>query len=98
MDLRLYSEPLKDWLKKTGKDWNNISRNEKRTLVCAQCHVEYYFNDPGHGPTKRPVFPWKNGFTPEAIYSVYEDNGNVDMPGFKGKFADWVHPVPRRPC
>ena len=97
MQLQLYSEPLKDYLKSVGKDPAKLPRSEMRSLVCAQCHVEYYFNDPGHGPTKRPVFPWKNGFTPEAIYSVYEDNGNVDMPGFKGKFADWVHPVSQTP-
>lgn len=97
MQLQLYSEPLKDYLKSVGKDPAKLPRGEMRSLVCAQCHVEYYFNDPGHGPTKRPVFPWKNGFTPEAIYSVYEDNGNVDMPGFKGKFADWVHPVSQTP-
>lgn len=39
MELRPYSEPLKDWLKRSGKDWDKLSRNEKRTLVCAQCHV-----------------------------------------------------------
>ena len=97
MQLQLYSEPLKDYLKSVGKDPAKLPRSEMRSLVCAQCHVEYYFNDKGHGPTKRPTFPWKNGFTPEAIYSVYEDNGNVDMPGFKGKFADWVHPASQTP-
>ena len=65
MQLQLYSEPLKDYLKSVGKDPAKLSRNEMRSLVCAQCHVEYYFNDPGHGPAKRPTFPWKNGFTPE---------------------------------
>ena len=97
MQLQLYSEPLKDYLKSVGKDPAKLSRNEMRSLVCAQCHVEYYFNDPGHGPAKRPTFPWKNGFTPEAIYSVYEDNGTVTMPGFEGKFADWVHPASKTP-
>ncbi|GFH63471.1 MAG: ammonia-forming cytochrome c nitrite reductase large subunit, partial [Candidatus Desulfovibrio kirbyi] len=43
MELRPYSEPLKDWLKRTNQVWDKLSRNEKRSLVCAQCHVEYYF-------------------------------------------------------
>ena len=57
MELRLYSEPLKDWLKRSGKDWQKMSRNEKRTLVCAQCHVEYYFTHKDNGPAAKPVFP-----------------------------------------
>ena len=61
MELRPYSEPLKDWLKRSGKDWDKLSRNEKRTLVCAQCHVEYYFTHKDNGPAGRPVFPWDKG-------------------------------------
>ena len=64
MELRPYSEPLKDWLKRSGKDWDKLSRNEKRTLVCAQCHVEYYFTHKDNGPAGRPVFPWDKGFGP----------------------------------
>lgn len=97
MELQLYSEPLKDYLKFAGKDPAKLSRAEMRSLVCAQCHVEYYFNDPGHGPAKRPHFPWEKGFAPEQIYSVYEDNGTVTMAGFEGKFADWIHPVSQTP-
>ena len=67
MQLQLYSEPLKDYLKSVGKDPAKLPRSEMRSLVCAQCHVEYYFNDPGHGPTNTPDIPWKNGLTPEAI-------------------------------
>lgn len=81
MELRLYSEPLKDWLKRSGKDWNNISRNEKRTLVCAQCHVEYYFTHPDNGPKLRPVFPWDKGMNPEDMYEYYKGHGKKDASG-----------------
>lgn len=97
MELRLYSEPLKDWLKKTGKDWNNISRNEKRTLVCAQCHVEYYFTHPDNGPAMRPVFPWDNGFNPEDMYQYYKGHGKKDTDGKPGPFSDWVHAASKVP-
>ena len=91
MELRLYSEPLKDWLKRSGQDWNKISRNEKRTLVCAQCHVEYYFTEKGNGPNKRPVFPWDLGKTPEAFYEYYKTHGPKDANGKEGPFKDFVH-------
>lgn len=97
MELRLYSEPLKDWLKRSGKDWNTISRNEKRTLVCAQCHVEYYFTHPDNGPKLRPVFPWDNGMNPEDMYEYYKGHGKKDANGKPGPFADWVHAVSKVP-
>ncbi len=91
MELRLYSEPLKDWLKRSGRDWNKISRNEKRSLVCAQCHVEYYFTHKDNGPASRPVFPWDNGFGPEDMYQYYKDHGAKDANGKETPFFDWVH-------
>lgn len=97
MELQLYSEPLKDYLKSIGKDPTKLPRNEMRALVCGQCHVEYYFTAKGHGPTARPVFPWANGFGIEEVYNYYNDKGNVKDPGFEGNFADWVHPVSKTP-
>jgi nitrite reductase (cytochrome c-552) len=58
MELRLYSVPLKAYLEEQGKEFTSLSRNEQRALVCGQCHVEYYFQDKGFGPAKKPVFPW----------------------------------------
>lgn len=97
MALQLYSQPLKDYLQSVGKDPNNMPRNEMRSLVCAQCHVEYYFNDKGHGPEKGVTFPWANGFSPEEMYKYYNDKGNVKQAGFEGNFADWTHPASRTP-
>ena len=97
MALRLYSEPLKDWLKRSGRKVEDISRNEMRSLVCAQCHVEYYFTDPGQGVSKKPVFPWDNGYGPEEIYQYYKGHGDTKTPGFEGQFADWTHPASKTP-
>jgi nitrite reductase (cytochrome c-552) len=49
-----------------------------RTIVCANCHVEYYFTKDGNYLT----FPWKNGIHIEEIEKFYQDN----------QFVDWTHP------
>src|SRR4030095_14454770 len=35
----------------------DATRQEMRSFVCGQCHVEYYFK----GPEKRLVYPWVDG-------------------------------------
>lgn len=97
MELRLYSVPLKAYLEEQGKEFTSLSRNEQRALVCGQCHVEYYFQDKGFGPAKKPVFPWSEGLDPEQVYTYYDTHGDTTTPGFEGKFVDWVHPVSKTP-
>lgn len=53
------------------------SRQEMRTYVCGQCHVEYYFK----GPEKRLTYPWSKGIKVENIAAYYQEIG----------FKDWVH-------
>ncbi len=61
-----------------GYDPNTMaSRQEMRTYVCAQCHVEYSFQ----GATKRLVYPWADGLRVEEILAYYDRAG----------FADWTH-------
>jgi nitrite reductase (cytochrome c-552) len=55
----------------------SATRQEMRAYVCAQCHVEYYFQ----GEDKRLVFPWHRGLQVENIYAYYADVGH----------RDWVH-------
>ena len=55
----------------------DASRQEMRTFVCGQCHVEYYFQ----GQEKRLVYPWAKGLTGDSILAYYEQNGH----------RDWVH-------
>lgn len=52
----------------------DASRQEMRTYVCAQCHVEYYFD----GPEKTLVYPWDRGLQGDSILAYYQDNGHVD--------------------
>lgn len=53
------------------------SRQEMRSFVCGQCHVEYYFA----GPEKRLVYPWAKGLKVDEILEYYEELG----------FSDWTH-------
>jgi nitrite reductase (cytochrome c-552) len=50
------------------------TRQEMRSLVCGQCHVEYYFM----GPEKRLVYPWSKGLKVEQIMAYYEETGHKD--------------------
>jgi nitrite reductase (cytochrome c-552) len=97
MELSLYSAPLKDYLARSNIDYNKLSRNEKRTLACAQCHVEYYFSEPDHGPARKPVFPWDKGLEPEDMYIYYSEKGKAKPGGGFDRFADWIHPVSKTP-
>jgi nitrite reductase (cytochrome c-552) len=61
-----------------GYDVNRMAtRQEMRSFVCAQCHVEYYFK----GPQKRLTYPWHNGLKIEEITAYYDQAG----------FKDWTH-------
>ena len=46
----------------------DATRQEMRSFVCGQCHVEYYFQ----GPEKQLVYPWSNGLRVEQIYAYYD--------------------------
>jgi nitrite reductase (cytochrome c-552) len=55
------------------------TRQEMRSFVCGQCHVEYYFK----GKEKRLTYPWAKGLTVDAIVDYYDEQG----------FADWTHAI-----
>lgn len=50
------------------------SRQELRSFVCAQCHVEYYFKGEG----KRLTYPWHRGLKMEDMEAYYDDVGHID--------------------
>ena len=83
MRLIVTNPALKEALERQGKDWTTFTRQEMRTVVCANCHVEYYFKGDG----KYLTFPWDNGTKVEEIISYYEDLG----------FKDWVYPETETP-
>lgn len=96
MKLAITSIPLDDYLKRQGRDWRDASREEMRSLVCAQCHVEYYFEKGDAGIAAKVHFPWDEGMNPEDIYQMMSA-GNPERDGFKGAFTDWVHAVSKTP-
>ncbi len=96
MDLVITSIPLDEALKRQGKDWRDASYQEMRSLVCAQCHVEYYFETKDHGVAAKPHLPWDNGMNPEQMYEYY-GSGEPQPDGFNGAFTDWTHAVSKSP-
>lgn len=77
MALRITRPGLINALEQDGIDWTEASRQEMRTYVCAQCHVEYYFA----GENKVLTFPWEDGKNIDDIDYYYERIG----------FTDWTH-------
>ena len=53
------------------------SRQEMRSFVCGQCHVEYYFKGEG----KLVTYPWSNGLRMDDAERYYDEVG----------FSDWKH-------
>lgn len=90
MELRITRTALTDALSRQGKDINKLTNQEMRTLVCAQCHVEYYF-EPG---TKKVTFPWDRGEKAEAVYDYYQEIGFSDFTHgiTEGKMVKAQHP------
>jgi len=66
-------------LKAQGIDWRTYTRQQMRSLVCANCHVTYFFS----GPDKLLTVPWGDGMKVEDIIK-FEDAANT--------FADWTYP------
>ena len=58
------------------------SRQEMRSFVCGQCHVEYYC-----GPKTTLFFPWNHGLKVEQIERTYD---NYKFPDGH-RFYDWQH-------
>lgn len=88
MKLRVSRPALREAFEAQGKDIDQASHQEMRTLVCAQCHVEYYFKKKGDYLT----FPWAKGTQIEQIEEYYEDRAKKD------EFtADWTHAISKAP-
>jgi nitrite reductase (cytochrome c-552) len=66
----------------------DATRQEMRTFVCAQCHVEYYC-----GPKTTLFYPWNNGLKVEEIEAYYDGYRFPPEPGEKEghRFYDWKH-------
>jgi nitrite reductase (cytochrome c-552) len=89
MSLQITRPALVEAFESMGKDIGQATHNEMRSLVCAQCHVEYYFNKniPEKEGVPYLVFPWKNGFSVEDMEAYYDAI----------EFSDWTHKLSKAP-
>jgi nitrite reductase (cytochrome c-552) len=89
MELQISRPSLIQALERQGKKIDQFTHNEMRSLVCAQCHVEYYFDkkreDAPHSAYL--TFPWDNGFSVEDIEKYYDAK----------EFSDWEHALSKAP-
>ena len=60
----------------------DATRQEMRSFVCGQCHVEYYC-----GPKTTLFYPWTSGLKVEEIESTYDKYKFEDG----HRFYDWKH-------
>ena len=60
----------------------DATRQEMRSFVCGQCHVEYYC-----GPKETLFYPWANGLKVEHIEKFYDEH---KFPNGES-FYDWAH-------
>ncbi len=89
----------RDYLKRAldaegSKPFADATHQDMRTLVCAQCHAEYYFkptewtDDQGQKQTAKVVtFPWDNGLSAEDMEKYYDQRN----------FVDWTHKLSKTP-
>jgi nitrite reductase (cytochrome c-552) len=87
MNLRISRPALIEVFQRTGKDINKVSHQEMRSLVCAQCHVEYYFDKHTVEGVSYLKFPWDKGMTVELVEKYYDEI----------EFSDWTHALSKAP-
>jgi nitrite reductase (cytochrome c-552) len=83
MALRVTRPAFIEGMRNLKKDPNydpnaQATRQEMRTYVCGQCHVEYYFK----GKEKRLAYPWHSGWKGDQILEYYDTQTD---------HSDWTH-------
>lgn len=87
MNLRISRPALIEAFDRQGKDINKATHQEMRSLVCAQCHVEYYFDKKRIEGVPYLTLPWDNGTSVEAMEEYYDEI----------EFKDWTHKLSKAP-
>jgi nitrite reductase (cytochrome c-552) len=77
MDLHISRPGLVEAFQRRGMDIKKATQQEMRSLVCAQCHVEYYMK----GDDKYLTFPWDKGLSVENMEAYYDEI----------QFSDFTH-------
>ncbi len=93
-NLRISRPHLTRALESSGTKLQDITHQDMRSLVCAQCHVEYYFLPTDYSDaqgTKKTAavvtLPWAKGQSAEQMEEYYNSYG----------FSDWTHKISRAP-
>jgi nitrite reductase (cytochrome c-552) len=87
MNLQITRPALFEAFDRMGKDITKASHQEMRSLVCAQCHVEYYFNESIIEGVPYLTLPWDEGFSAEDMERYYDNM----------EFSDWTHKLSKAP-
>jgi nitrite reductase (cytochrome c-552) len=87
MNLKISRPALVEAFERQGKDITQVSHQEMRSLVCAQCHVEYYFNKKKIEGVAYLTFPWDKGMSMDSIEAYYDHY----------EFSDWTHSISKAP-
>ena len=66
-----------------GKPFDKAGRFDQQSMVCGQCHVEYYFD----GKDKAVKFPWDDGMKVEDMEKYYDAI----------TFSDWTNSLSKAP-
>ncbi len=83
MNLTITRPALIEAFERQGRNITEATPQEMRSLVCAQCHVEYYFQ----GNDKYLAFPWDDGMTVEDMEKYYDE----------AEYTDWTHALSKAP-
>ncbi|MFD0966546.1 ammonia-forming nitrite reductase cytochrome c552 subunit [Seminibacterium arietis] len=67
-----------------GKEFTMSTKSDKRAAVCANCHVEYYFDK---AQANNVVFPWMKGVDVDSMEKYYDEI----------EFFDWKHSLSKAP-
>ncbi len=88
MKLQITRPALNEAFAAMGGDINSVTHQQMRSLVCAQCHAEYYFKtDELAGVKNYLVLPWAKGTDAESMLAYYND----------ANFTDFVNPISKTP-
>ena len=87
MELRISRPALIEAFERNGKNIEDATHQEMRSLVCAQCHVEYYFDKSIYEGVPYLTFPWDLGQSAEQMEAYYDSI----------QFKDWTHKLSKAP-
>ncbi len=83
MTLRVTRSFLVDAYSCCGRRMEDATEQEMRSLVCAQCHSEYYLR----GEDRMPALPWNRGYALEDMEAYYDSL----------HFTDFIHKLSSAP-